>query len=128
MPISRNASPRGWSADGSASAQQSRNNTHVDLIQQSHERCTALGLTRIERPDYSPLMRSDLNVARERNQRLFAHAAPVMEMLFEHVWTRRPLHVWTRRPLQALRGDGKWSARMYPARLKGTAFTCPQPR
>ncbi len=38
------------------------------------------------------------------------------------------VHVWTRRPLQALRGDGKWSARMYPARLKGTAFTCPQPR
>ena len=37
------------------------------------------------------------------------------------------VHVWTRRPLQALRGDGKWSARMYPARLKGTAFTCPQP-
>ena len=30
------------------------------------------------------------------------------------------VHVWTRRPLQALCGDGKWSARMYPARLMGT--------
>ncbi|TXH59989.1 MAG: sigma-54-dependent Fis family transcriptional regulator [Burkholderiaceae bacterium] len=82
MPMSRNPGPRGWSAEGASA---SRNHTHVDLIQQSHERCAALGLTRIERPDYSPLMRGDLNVARERNQRLFAHAAPVMEMLFEQI-------------------------------------------
>ncbi len=85
MPMSRNPGPRGWSAEGAAGASASRNHTHVDLIQQSHERCAALGLTRIERPDYSPLMRGDLNVARERNQRLFAHAAPVMEMLFEQI-------------------------------------------
>jgi transcriptional regulator of acetoin/glycerol metabolism len=58
---------------------------HVDLIKQSHERCAALGLTRIERPDYEPLMRSDLNDARERNRKLFAHAAPVMELLLEQI-------------------------------------------
>lgn len=54
-------------------------------IEQSHQRCAALGLTRVERPDFEPLMRSDLSVARERNHRLFTHAAPVMEMLFEQI-------------------------------------------
>ena len=58
---------------------------HADLIEQSHLRCSAFGLTRIERPEYEPMMRSDLTVARERTQRLFAHAAPVMEMLFEQI-------------------------------------------
>ena len=58
---------------------------HVDTIDQSHERCAALGVSRIERPDYSPLGRSDLSVARERNLRLHDHAAPVMEMLYEQI-------------------------------------------
>ncbi|WP_245909389.1 sigma-54-dependent Fis family transcriptional regulator [Sphaerotilus hippei] len=58
---------------------------HVEKIDQSHDRCHALGLSRIERPDFSPLGRSDLSVVRERNQRLYAHAAPVMEMLFEQI-------------------------------------------
>ncbi|MFM9916171.1 MAG: sigma-54-dependent Fis family transcriptional regulator [Rhizobacter sp.] len=59
--------------------------SHVAQIEESHQRCAALGLSRIERPDYEPLMRGDLNVARERNQRLSTHAAPVMEMLFEQI-------------------------------------------
>ncbi len=58
---------------------------HVGKIEQSHERCVALGLSRIERPDYSPLGRSDLAVARDRNQRLSGHAAPIMEMLYEQI-------------------------------------------
>ncbi|MDL2336779.1 MAG: sigma-54-dependent Fis family transcriptional regulator [Pseudomonadota bacterium] len=58
---------------------------HVAQIEESHQRCAALGLTRIERLDYEPLMRGDLSVARERNQRLSTHAAPVMEMLFEQI-------------------------------------------
>lgn len=58
---------------------------HVQTIDQSHERCAAWGLSRIERPDPSPLRRSDLAVVRERNQRLHSHAAPVMEMLFEQI-------------------------------------------
>lgn len=57
----------------------------TELIEQWHQRCSALGLTRVERPDFEPLMRGDLTVARERNQRLFTHAAPVMEMLFEQI-------------------------------------------
>ena len=59
--------------------------SHLAQIEESHQRCAALGLSRIERPDYEPLMRGDLNVARERNQRLSTHAAPVMEMLFEQI-------------------------------------------
>jgi len=59
--------------------------TRTELIEQWHQRCSALGLTRIERPDFEPLMRSDLTLARERNQRLFTHAAPVMEILFEQI-------------------------------------------
>ncbi|MDO9313612.1 MAG: sigma-54-dependent Fis family transcriptional regulator [Burkholderiaceae bacterium] len=59
--------------------------SHVAQIEESHQRCAALGLSRIERPDYEPLMRGDLTVARERNQRLSTHAAPVMEMLFEQI-------------------------------------------
>jgi len=58
---------------------------HAAQIEESHQRCVALGLSRIERPDYEPLMRSDLVVARERNLRLSNHAAPVMEMLFEQI-------------------------------------------
>lgn len=62
-----------------------RQPARTELIEQSHLRCAALGLSRVERPDFEPLMRSDLSLARERNQRLFAHAAPVMELLFEQI-------------------------------------------
>ncbi len=58
---------------------------HVDTIDQSHERCVALGVSRIERPDHNPLGRSDLTVVRDRNLRLHDHAAPVMEMLYEQI-------------------------------------------
>ena len=58
---------------------------HIEIIDQSHERCAALGLSRIERPDHDPLGRSDLTLARERNLRLYSHAAPVMEMLHEQI-------------------------------------------
>jgi transcriptional regulator of acetoin/glycerol metabolism len=58
---------------------------HVQTIDQSHARCAALGLSRIEAPDLSQLARSDLTVARDRNLRLTTHAAPVMEMLFEQI-------------------------------------------
>jgi transcriptional regulator of acetoin/glycerol metabolism len=67
----------------------------ADIIDRSHQRCSALGLTRIERPDYTPLMRADLQVARERNQRLFAHAAPVMEMLREQIAETQSMIVLT---------------------------------
>ena len=58
---------------------------HAGLIAQSHERCQAQGLSRIERPDFAPLGRSDLTVVMDRNRRLHTHAAPVMEMLFDQI-------------------------------------------
>ncbi|HJV95648.1 MAG TPA: sigma-54-dependent Fis family transcriptional regulator [Albitalea sp.] len=72
-----------------------RQAARAELIEQSHLRCEALGLSRIERPDFEPLMRSDLTVARERNQRLFTHAAPVMEMLFEQIVNTESMIVLT---------------------------------
>ncbi len=58
---------------------------HVATIDQSHERCATLGLSRFEQPDLSPMGRADLAITRERNLRLHAHAAPVMEMLHEQI-------------------------------------------
>jgi transcriptional regulator of acetoin/glycerol metabolism len=67
----------------------------AELIEQSHLRCAALGLTRVERPDFEPMVRGDLAVARERNRRLFTHAAPVMEMLFEQIVNTESMIVLT---------------------------------
>jgi transcriptional regulator of acetoin/glycerol metabolism len=64
-------------------------------IEQSHLRCAALGLSRIEKPDFEPMVRGDLALARERNQRLFTHAAPVMEMLFEQIVNTESMIVLT---------------------------------
>jgi len=72
-----------------------RQAARAELIEQSHLRCAAFGLSRVERPDYEPLMRSDLSVARERNQRLSTHAAPVMEMLFEQIVNTESMIVLT---------------------------------
>ncbi len=70
----------------SSSAQESAAQSgQFKLIEHSHQRCEALGLSRIERQDFSPLLRGDITLARERNQRLFTHAAPVMEMLCEQI-------------------------------------------
>lgn len=77
------ATARTWTTPEALPLPQQKERT--ELIEQWHQRCSALGLTRVERPDFEPLMRSDLAEARERNQRLFTHAAPVMEMLFEQI-------------------------------------------
>ncbi|SFM03911.1 sigma-54-dependent Fis family transcriptional regulator [Variovorax sp. OV329] len=77
------ATARTWTTPEALPVSEQRERT--ELIEQWHQRCSALGLTRVERPHFEPLMRSDLAVARERNQRLFTHAAPVMEMLFEQI-------------------------------------------
>ena len=69
--------------------------SHLALIEESHERCQAFGLSRIQRPDFTPLGRSDLTLARERNLRLHSHAAPVMEMLYEQIVNTSSLVVLT---------------------------------
>jgi transcriptional regulator of acetoin/glycerol metabolism len=55
------------------------------FIERSHLRSAALGLKRHESCGIDPLIRSDLNLARERNQRLYTHAAPVMQLLYEQI-------------------------------------------
>src|SRR5580765_3980538 len=67
----------------------------VEFIERSHQRSAALGLTRTENRGFDPMVRSDLNLARERNQRLYLHAAPVMHMLFEQIVNTESMIVLT---------------------------------
>ena len=87
-PISSATDPR----SALAPAERQR---HTELIRQSHERCAALGLMRIEQPDYTPLIKGDLNLAIERNQRLLTHATPVMELLFDQIVDTQSMIVLT---------------------------------
>ena len=57
----------------------------ADVISRSHLRSSALGLSRGIKSEFDPMVRSDLTLARERNQRLYVHAAPVMQLLFEQI-------------------------------------------
>ena len=84
--------PGGWTTPAAQAADLP---ARAERIEQSHLRCTALGLTRVERSDFEPMMRGDLTIARERNQRLFTHAAPVMEMLFEQIVNTESMIVLT---------------------------------
>ena len=68
---------------------------HRDAIAQSHQRCASIGLSRIESPDYSPLRRADLAETLARNRRLYTHAAPVMEMLYEQIVNTQSMVVLT---------------------------------
>lgn len=68
---------------------------HAMSILHSHERCAALGLSRIDRPDHTSVIRSDLAVARERNLRLHLHAAPVMELLLEQTMATQSMVLLT---------------------------------
>jgi transcriptional regulator of acetoin/glycerol metabolism len=68
---------------------------HLDAIVRSHERCAALGLSRVDRPDHASVLRADLGIARERNQRLYEHAAPVMELLLEQILASQSMIVLT---------------------------------
>ncbi|WP_119157344.1 sigma-54-dependent Fis family transcriptional regulator [Caldimonas tepidiphila] len=58
---------------------------HVETIAQSHARCAALGLSRIEPLDAAPALRVELETARTRHQRLLQHAVPLMELLLEQI-------------------------------------------
>ncbi|MBW8848956.1 MAG: sigma-54-dependent Fis family transcriptional regulator [Burkholderiales bacterium] len=65
------------------------------FIERSHERSAALGLKRHEKCGLDPMVRSDLNQARERNHRLYTHAAPVMQMLYEQIVNTESMIVLT---------------------------------
>ena len=85
MSASRRDLTAGPQGTPSATPSSPRPAERAQRIEQSHLRCAALGLSRVERPDFEPMIRGDLAVARERNQRLSMHAAPVMELLFEQI-------------------------------------------
>jgi len=67
----------------------------AEFIERSHQRSAGLGLSRAEKRDVEPMVRSDLTLARERNQRLYLHAAPVMHMLFEQIINTESMIVLT---------------------------------
>jgi sigma-54 dependent transcriptional regulator, acetoin dehydrogenase operon transcriptional activator AcoR len=67
----------------------------ADVISRSHQRSSALGLSRGIKSEFDPMVRSDLTVARERNQRLYIHAAPVMQLLFEQIVNTESMIVLT---------------------------------
>ena len=117
---------------------------HVDRIEQSHQRCVALGVSRIERPDMTPLGHSDLAVVRERNLRLHDHAAPVMEMLHEQIRASQSMVVLTdatgtilhsigdddfleRASKVALRPGANWSESAKGTNAVGTALVAETP-
>lgn len=56
---------------------------HATAIGESHERCRAMGLSRIAAFDPHPASRADLALLLERNSKLHAVAVPVMDMLYE---------------------------------------------
>ncbi len=67
----------------------------ADVISRSHQRSSALGLSRGIKSEFDPMVRSDLTLARERNQRLYVHAAPVMQLLFEQIVNTESMIVLT---------------------------------
>jgi transcriptional regulator of acetoin/glycerol metabolism len=79
------AGPALGSGSGAASPSALVDTEHLESIARSHERCQALGVSRIEHPDHSPIARADLNVALDRNRRLYDHAAPVMSLLYDQI-------------------------------------------
>ncbi len=58
---------------------------HVSAITKSRDRCRSIGLRDSERPDHSPISKADFSISRERSLRLFRHAAPIMEILYEQI-------------------------------------------
>ncbi len=58
---------------------------HGIMVEKSHERSAAYGLSTIDNPDFNPLTRSDLSLVIEQNQALHTYALPVMETLYEQI-------------------------------------------
>jgi transcriptional regulator of acetoin/glycerol metabolism len=62
-----------------------RSPDHLQAIEQSHQRCRAMGLTETAIPELNPISALGARQVREQHQRLFEHATPVMEMLCEQI-------------------------------------------
>ncbi|TWC64094.1 sigma-54-dependent Fis family transcriptional regulator [Herbaspirillum sp. SJZ099] len=67
--------------------QPAADNQLLDLqtIARSHQRSSAYGITRQQRPDLETLSRPDLALTLESNHTLFGHARPVMETLYDQI-------------------------------------------
>jgi transcriptional regulator of acetoin/glycerol metabolism len=70
----------GASRDGTISAVCSRM-----MLDESHQRCAAYGLSETGKPDFSPIAKNDLSLIIEQNRKLYTHALPVMETLYEQI-------------------------------------------
>ena len=55
------------------------------LIEKSHQRSAAFGLSELERPDFSAMSRPEFSLLLDQNRILHTHALPVMETLFEQI-------------------------------------------
>jgi sigma-54 dependent transcriptional regulator, acetoin dehydrogenase operon transcriptional activator AcoR len=64
-------------------------------IEQSHRRSATYGLSKDEKPDLSPLCRTDLSFLVEKNHLLHTHALPVMETLYEQIINTHSMVVLT---------------------------------
>lgn len=60
-------------------------NSSQAMIEQSHQRSAAYGLSEHTEPDFSAMGRADLTVLIEQNRVLHTHAIPVMETLYEQI-------------------------------------------
>ncbi len=58
---------------------------HLQTIEQSHQRCRAMGLAENAIPELNPVSAYGARQMREQHQRLLEHATPVMEMLCEQI-------------------------------------------
>ncbi|MCG5078831.1 sigma-54-dependent Fis family transcriptional regulator [Paraburkholderia tagetis] len=64
-------------------------------IQKAHERSETFGLRASARPDYEILSSAGLELKREQNRVLYAHAMPVMETLHEQIVNTQSMIVLT---------------------------------
>ncbi|MBK4734014.1 sigma-54-dependent Fis family transcriptional regulator [Noviherbaspirillum sp. DKR-6] len=55
------------------------------MLDESHQRCAAYGLSTTEKPDFDPIARNDLSLIVEQNRVLYTHALPVMETLYDQI-------------------------------------------
>jgi len=58
---------------------------HTELVARSRSRSAAFGLQVDEKPDLSPLARTDLALVLQQNRSLHRFAVPVMETMFDHL-------------------------------------------
>jgi transcriptional regulator of acetoin/glycerol metabolism len=117
---------------------------HRTLIRESQARSNAFGLQKYEVPDYAPLQGADLNLARDENHRLYQHASPVMETLYEQIANTHSMVLLTSRNGLILHSMGdmdflekanrvalmpgvEWSERSKGTNAIGTALTEERP-